>query len=285
MKPAYILAFLLTVNADAAFACQEATSPDAQPNERMVRSGNIIIAWSEARDALRGFSNESGKWTSISIEPVAEIRPFVSADVGGVVLNHKVAAFSGIKGRWDILELSENWDAEDEERENGYYPLQLNDEVLTVMDGEHLYTFAASTGRWTSPTDPELQSSTSQYQLKHISGRQLRQKLDAWVASQPTHGGFMVQDDVVTISASRQSWREAAETFLASVDVPEASNSPATLRADGAAATFFEARPQPVKPLSPQELAVMQIVAELRNQTSVDDKQRQRLTDLVDNMF
>ncbi|MCA9036803.1 MAG: hypothetical protein KDA91_16830, partial [Planctomycetaceae bacterium] len=115
--------------------------------KRFVQSGSVIISWSEGNDELRGFSLTKGEWTKLSVHvsPHRSLLPVVGDSVAAVVLDDAIAAYSSMAGRWDVVKVAMN---------NANLPIVDHDLVRGNWNG-HLYTFAASTGRWTSPTDPE----------------------------------------------------------------------------------------------------------------------------------
>jgi len=121
---------------------------DAIRSPQHVYGGNFIFAFSkEKRDVIWGFSKITGKWTTQSIEPPAKdpLQPIVSGDVGVLCVEQKIYAFSGQTARWDVLLVPE-----------GRKPvIQVDDDMVFVQDGEAVYTFSNSTGRWTSPDDPK----------------------------------------------------------------------------------------------------------------------------------
>jgi len=194
-----------------------ANEKDDSAPPRIVQGEEVMISWSEDNDELRGFSRVRGQWRALPIDPEKDLNPIVGGDVAGVVVGQKVAAFSAHWGRWDVLTLSDDWDREEN-------PVVVQRELVQVQDGDHLYTFASSTGRWTSPTDDEYQAYQSLYKLKHVSSRDVHRKVDDWLSAQnpaDVHGGANFTGDKVTIFSNRKSWKDSFEQFLKSVDVPE----------------------------------------------------------------
>ena len=194
-----------------------ANEKDDSAPPRIVQGEEVMISWSEDNDELRGFSRVRGQWRALPIDPEKDLNPIVGGDVAGVVVGQKVAAFSAHWGRWDVLTLSDDWDSEEN-------PVVVQRELVQVQDGDHLYTFASSTGRWTSPTDDEYQAYQSLYKLKHVSSRDVHRKVDDWLSAQnpaDVHGGANFTGDKVTIFSNRKSWKDSFEQFLKSVDVPE----------------------------------------------------------------
>ncbi|MEZ6058814.1 MAG: hypothetical protein R3C19_00465 [Planctomycetaceae bacterium] len=128
-------------------------------NERLVDSGQgVMVAWSENKDELRGFSDTKGEWTLLKIEPQEQVVPVVEGAVAAVKLSDGMAAYSGETGTWDVVRLPADSDAQ---------PF-LSENRVQFLDSDHLYTFAASTGRWTSPTDERLQRVNEQIRLPEM---------------------------------------------------------------------------------------------------------------------
>lgn len=113
---------------------------------RMVSAQNIIISWPKENDELRGFSLSKGTWTNLKVPPQAGIMPVISSNVAAVKITNGMAAFSGERQNWAVLPLPKGSKA---------LPV-LSDNLVTVYEGDHIYTFAANSGRWTSPTDLTL---------------------------------------------------------------------------------------------------------------------------------
>lgn len=125
------------------------TATGVAENQRLIQFGNIMISWSKDNDELRGFSQKSGEWTNLKIEPQEAIDPVLMGDVAAVRVGDTMAAYSGTTGTWDVLKLSEGSKA--------YAVLGMN--VVQTTDNDYLYTFAASKGKWTSPNDPKFRPS------------------------------------------------------------------------------------------------------------------------------
>ena len=111
---------------------------------RIAWGSGLAVAWSENHDELYGFSLTSGKWATLKIEPQDEIRPSLGTDVAAVQIGNRIAAFSAVTTTWDAVDAGAALPAVAQ----GY---------ATFRNGDHIYTFAASLGKWTSPTDPKLQ--------------------------------------------------------------------------------------------------------------------------------
>jgi len=119
------------------------------PAPKYLVGTNVVVSWSEKGDAVWGFSKSIGKWTKQEIQPAAEeeLVPLVSSSVAAVQIGHAIYAYSGQTGRWDILRLP----ADREPR------VSVDADMVLVSDEEGVYTFANSTGQWSSPdaTAPE----------------------------------------------------------------------------------------------------------------------------------
>lgn len=189
--------------------------PDA--SMRLVEGKSVMVSWSENNDELRGFSRITGEWTKLSIKvsPKRVILPVVGDLVAAVKLDDAMTAYSGTTGRWDTVQLSKNSQA---------FP-SVDSEVVYVHDGGHHYTFAASSGRWTSPTDPELQSDHLSYQYNMQTHRQLERQFADWLnSSQNKHrlylsatftGGLSSSSSrQIILHSTRQSAMAAARAKL-----------------------------------------------------------------------
>lgn len=120
--------------------------PPEDQGGQVVWHRDIGITWSKNRDTLYGFSVTNGTWSALRIPVQDSIIPYVSNSLGVVRLSRGFAAYSGTASRWDVLEL---------EHETNAMP-SLSSHHITLETNDHLYTFAESLGKWTSPTDPRL---------------------------------------------------------------------------------------------------------------------------------
>jgi hypothetical protein len=114
---------------------------------RPIQSKNLQITWSDDHKELHGFSNTIGEWAKLAIEEQDDIVPIVAESVAAVILDGKIAGYSPEVGNWDVLTLSPG---------SKSVPNTSND-VATVRDGRHYYTFATASGLWTSPSNPDYQ--------------------------------------------------------------------------------------------------------------------------------
>lgn len=114
---------------------------------RPVQSKELQITWSDDHKELHGFSITRGEWAKLKIDERDMIVPIVGSKVAAVSLDGSIAAYSGDKGTWDVVSL----------RPGSQVPPSISSDVVTVRDGDNYYTFAASSGVWTSPTDANYQ--------------------------------------------------------------------------------------------------------------------------------
>ncbi|MBX3442233.1 MAG: hypothetical protein KF774_07480 [Planctomyces sp.] len=181
---------------------------------RQARGGSIIIQWSEGNDELAGFSSKSGRWQILKIDPQESIVPVCVELVGAVRLKDGVAAYSGETGTWDVVHLPESSEA---------MPA-VSPDVAVFTEGKHFYTFAASTGRWTSPTDPALTLLAIHYlSPRNIRVTELHEKLVDWMQTVPASdvgGSIQFLDGIVSLLPRTKAWRDAALAEVARVDVP-----------------------------------------------------------------
>ncbi len=151
----------MCMGSQSAYAGQEGMGGLNVNSPREVQAEGIIITWSETNDELRGFSQKLGDWEVLKIDPQKlnpqqEITPVVASNIAAVRFGDSIAAFSGEKGWWDVVELSKDSTA---------VPV-VSPSLAVFEDNGHLYTFSASKGRWSSPTDPELQPLTEHVDLQ-----------------------------------------------------------------------------------------------------------------------
>lgn len=115
---------------------------------RPIVSAGITISWSDEHDELQALSTKSGKWTTLKIPRQDIIYPTVGDNVASVPLTDGLAAFSGAKGTWDVL------DVEGASRAKSKVTVDNNSQAVTVGPKNTYYVFSAESGVWTSPTDP-----------------------------------------------------------------------------------------------------------------------------------
>lgn len=113
-----------------------------------------MMTWSRKTHSLGGFSQRTGDWSHLLVAPQETVgEPVVAGNVGAVRVAGMVAAFSGTTGTWDVLRtrsLLKNVPS---------IEVALND-LVKVKVGELLYTFAAASGKWTSPNGSAFRTST-----------------------------------------------------------------------------------------------------------------------------
>lgn len=182
---------------------------------RQERGGAIIIQWSEAMDELSGFSNKTGRWQKLKIEPQEAVQPNCVEFVGAVRLKNAMAAYSGETGTWDVVTLPETSTAQP----------AVSPDVAQFKEGEHFYAFAASTGRWTSPTDPALKPFVINYPpIKHITASEMHEKLLDWMQTVPAAevgGSIQLLNGTLSLLPRTKTWLAAAQAEIARIDVPK----------------------------------------------------------------
>lgn len=121
--------------------------PTPRAREGGVWSKGVGITWSKDRDVLRGFSQTLGDWATIRIKPPERVIPILGVNVAAVSVGSNMAAFSGVTCTWDLLKPSQPFTSQPE----------VGPDLVTIRSADHIYTFAAAFGKWTSPTDDTLQ--------------------------------------------------------------------------------------------------------------------------------
>ncbi len=115
-------------------------------NPRYIASQNVVLTWSETKDAVWGYSKSLGRWAKQTLDPPATKEnevPVVGDGVAVWQIGTTFYAFSGSAARWDVLKLP----AESKARP------AVDDNYVLVMDGDELHTFSVETGGWSSPQD------------------------------------------------------------------------------------------------------------------------------------
>ncbi|NLS91553.1 MAG: hypothetical protein GXX96_05145 [Planctomycetaceae bacterium] len=116
---------------------------------RYSERGNIILSWSEAGDAVWGYSKALGKWTKQMIDPPAGegLAVTMSEDLAFLRAGDSVYGYSSQLGKWDKATLPHG-----AKRARS----DVSDDAIVVNLEDNIYTFANSTGRWTSRNgDPD----------------------------------------------------------------------------------------------------------------------------------
>lgn len=191
--------------------------------KREIQAEGIIITWSEENDELRGFSQKLGEWEVLKTDPQKLnpgqiIIPIVAANVAAVRFGDSIAAFSGEKGWWDVIDL---------EKGSTEYPF-VSPSLVKIDDNGHLYTFSANKGSWSSPTDPELQEQNRTLEVRHkrtsaptvfadVNNRM--KQFESWRDSLPAYKrrGILLSvtsgsgTGTATLSASRLRWMTELE--------------------------------------------------------------------------
>ena len=236
------MATMLLIRTGSANACQaddvlskpaveSSPAPQQVETERQYRGGSIIIRWSDTKDELSGFSNKTGRWQKLKIQPMEKIEPNAVEFVGAVRIKEGIAAYSGETGTWDVVHLPETSTAKP----------AVSPDVVQFKEGNHFYAFAAATGRWTSPTDPALKPITGAYQSpKQISQAELYSKLLDWLQTVPAsefQGTVQYLDGVVMLLPKTKEWQTKATAVVVGLD-----SSPRFFREAGEPVDDFESR-------------------------------------------
>ena len=212
-------------------AVQSTPAPQQVETERQYRGGSIIIRWSDTKDELSGFSNKTGRWQKLKIQPMEKIEPNAVEVVGAVRIKEGIAAYSGETGTWDVVHLPETSTAGP----------AVSPDVVQFKEGNHFYAFAAATGRWTSPTDPALKPITGAYQSpKQISQAELYSRLLDWLQTVPAsefQGTVQYLDGVVMLLPRTKEWQTKATAIVVGLD-----SSPQFFREAGEPVDDFESR-------------------------------------------
>lgn len=190
--------------------------PASGSQARMVIANNVMVSWSEAKDVAWGFSKALGKWAEQKLDPPAtDTPPIVSHDLAVWRVGSSYYGFSGIAGRWDVLRLPENHTP----------PPVLDDAFARVHDGDDLHTFAASTGRWSSPKNARsaaesepIENPIKVFQLRNAKAaaaeRVIRELLGDRLASMAVDE----RTNSLIISSPRRATRADADQLLAIVN-------------------------------------------------------------------
>ena len=163
-------------------------------------------------------------------------------NVASVRLDNSLVAYSGELGWWDVIPLPKESKA----------VANVSEDLVAIQEGEHLYTFAASKGQWTSPTDPDLQpveGKLSVYvnkgQLKEIQFRHndpllahRNRQVTVWDNVRPQQNGGPECWYDLTIHAGRKSYLDEVIKMYKAIELipplkkaPEEEKSGATEKA------------------------------------------------------
>ena len=108
-------------------ANESSDSTQQVQTEHLERGETITISWTEKNDELSGFSNKTGRWQKLKIEPQDSIQPNCAEFGGAVRLKNAMAAYSRETGTWDVVHLPEGSSA---------MPAVSSD-VAQFKEGEH----------------------------------------------------------------------------------------------------------------------------------------------------
>jgi hypothetical protein len=123
-------------------AQDDLTTPARPQTPKYVSGGDIIVSWNPEFTVVWGFSQGLGHWTRQDLHATGSDYPVVSTAVAAVRVGDTFYGYSGTTGRWDVLKT-----------EYSGAQFSVDKEVIMVHAGPKVYTFAASSGRWTSPDD------------------------------------------------------------------------------------------------------------------------------------
>ena len=160
----------------------ESVTNATQKSDRLMAHGSIMIAWSETNDELRGTSNKMGQWENLKIEQQATITPILADTVAAVRMVDSIAAYSGETGSWDWIALAKDSTA----------TISMHKDFILLEGGEHVYTFYANFGVWTSPTDPDLQPMEAKYRFPKTRGK-IFNDLTLWLSSLPKNKVYDIE--------------------------------------------------------------------------------------------
>ncbi len=117
----------LPKTSDTNVILQDIGQPES-PEKRQYQTGEIIIAWSEKKDELRGFSTKRGDWSILKLAPQTRLTVGAHGNVASVRLDNSLAADSGELGWWDVIPLPKESKA----------VASVSEDLVTVQEGEHL---------------------------------------------------------------------------------------------------------------------------------------------------
>jgi hypothetical protein len=246
--------------------------PASGSSNRYVISSNIMITWSEARDTAWGFSKSLGKWAQQELNPIPD-------DAKGLAVDNNLAVwqvdsayygFSGETGRWDVLKLPE-----------GHAPrVVLDSGFARVHDVDDVYTFANSTGQWSSPKSDAPKSDAAEpaatdggnirvFTLRHIGARDAERIIGQIFGDQPPGGGrYSIAPDERTNSLvvrAEQAAQDAIHALLVRLD-ESPGTEPRQPAGGSAAAGQWPSPPDSVPALSKDYEAKEERAAKLAKQ-------------------
>lgn len=117
--------------------------PSAIPSKHYIETQEAIVAWSEAKDTLWGYSDSLRKWNKLRIaRPNEPLNPVGGFSVIAVRADDRTYAYSAKTGTWDELRTTAQ-------------PI-IQAHRIVVEDKGKAYIFTAADGRWMSPNDSLL---------------------------------------------------------------------------------------------------------------------------------
>ena len=209
---------------------------------------------------------------SSKIKPQKSISTIAGRQNGAVRLEDSVAVFNASSGRWDLLTLSKNSDAQLTSTANGF----------EIEDDGKFYTYSS---RWTSPNDPDFEESEVTYVIRNIPASRMIAALDPWTRSMNESGiyiSWQTTGQGLEIRTDRKSWMKIAEAKIRELDVNDETGPPPPEAKQRVG--LFSRRVSTAQPIQPRvnqtEQKSLDLAKELRK-GNVSDAQRSELRKLV----
>jgi hypothetical protein len=243
---------------------------NAKRNMRYVQSKDVMISWSKDHDVLNGYSQTTGRWSSLPIPRQETVVPIVGDTVAAVPHGRIVYAYSGPKGRWDRLELPEGFRA---------IP-SVDHDMVMVNQNDHLYTFSASSGAWTSPTDPSFQEIVEVFVVDQAPVAVVIETLQRMLNDgQLRQFAATGSDNRITVRAS-QSEMDRIRKVIRRLNESR-DHRPATVDDPAAAADLSELRNQ----YQQAEVHTLELAKQIRDQKDQKGVLVDQLQEAVENVF
>ena len=173
-----------------------------------------------------------------------------------------LAGFSSETGTWDVVDLGD-WADNSPVDVPTLKGLKLNDPQTSFKIDGHKYSFSADTGRWSSPTDPELQEQNRTLELRYprtsaptvfVDVNNRMKQFETWRDSLPAYKrrGILLSDTsgastgTAMLSASRLSWMTELEAKVRElfdvIDPGEENGTSSDVTPDAAGVQALEQR-------------------------------------------
>ncbi len=118
-------------------------NPPAKPSAAFepIHSDSLIVVVSPTNDAIWGYSDATGHWASVKLEPRPGevIEPVIYGSVACVRAGTRAHAFSAITGTWESVEVGDDPRAE---------VWAASTTIVAARSGQTLHAFSARTGAW-----------------------------------------------------------------------------------------------------------------------------------------